>query len=743
MRPVVTQIARPLWIKICGCGFAAVLFTSLAVGGFGFYRQYQAGEANILAVLANDLGAVQADMDAQKRAASGLALGLAGQPEVADLILANARADLLARYEHNFTQMRTDANIHLVTFCNANAVVVARIHEPTVFGDNISARRKMVTQALKTGKMTSGIEPGRVSLSVFATMPVFKDGKVVGSVDIGTSLTNEYFDRLKKERGADFAVQMAKDGKFEAQNSTFSKGSTLSQAELKSIYEGQSVKRTVEQSGRTYIASGVILTDFSGTGIGVLEIASDVTVVAQSLREALWAMALTTVAVCLLVLAAFYFFARNLAASISRLTRVMGRLASGDLTVEVPSREAQDEIGAMARAVEIFKAQGQHAQSLKEDAEFARQTTEEEKARADGERAKIAAEQAAVVQLLATGLNSLSDGNLTVRVPMFPDAYRQLGDDFNAAVSKLERVIASIAGNGLTIVAGSTEISRASDDLSKRTEQQATRLEETATALTEITSTVKRAADGARKARDVVTVARHDAEGSGKVVEEAMLAMGGIEKSSSEIAQIIGVIDEIAFQTNLLALNAGVEAARAGDAGRGFAVVASEVRALAQRSADAAKEIKALITKSTSQVAMGVNLVGDTGKALTRIVQQVSEIAHAVSEIASSAQEQASGLEQVSVAVTEMDQITQQNAAMVEESTAASHALKAEAEQLGALIGRFRVEQQAVQPLARAPRPAPVPVKTRTVASPPVQRAIRAGGASVALKVDADDWEEF
>ncbi|WP_308238302.1 methyl-accepting chemotaxis protein [Phenylobacterium sp. J367] len=238
----------------------------------------------------------------------------------------------------------------------------------------------------------------------------------------------------------------------------------------------------------------------------------------------------------------------------------------------------------------------------------------------------------------------------------------------------------------------------------------------------------------------MVNTAKSDAERSSEVVRQAVEAMTGIEKSSGQIGQIIGVIDEIAFQTNLLALNAGVEAARAGDAGKGFAVVASEVRALAQRSADAAKEIKTLISASTDQVGQGVTLVGETGEALTRIAAQVADITTVVSEIAASAQEQATGLHQVNTAVNQMDQVTQQNAAMVEQSTAASHSLAQEAEELSRLIGRFQVGETAHQaPPARAP--------ARTSAPVAQMRTVSTGSGAAARKpepqADADSWEEF
>ena len=280
---------------------------------------------------------------------------------------------------------------------------------------------------------------------------------------------------------------------------------------------------------------------------------------------------------------------------------------------------------------------------------------EHERKAAEEERAARSAEQADVVTSLASGLRQLSEGNLTIRINnTFAKDYEQLRADFNDAMGKLQEAMKAIVVNSGGIRSGAGEISQASDDLSRRTEQQAASLEETAAALDEITATVRKTAEGAKQANNVVAATRSDAETSGQVVRETVSAMAEIEKSSKQISQIIGVIDEIAFQTNLLALNAGVEAARAGEAGRGFAVVASEVRALAQRSSEAAKEIKGLISASTQHVETGVELVGEAGKALQVIVGKVTEISGLVSEISASAQEQSTALVQVNTAINQM-----------------------------------------------------------------------------------------
>jgi methyl-accepting chemotaxis protein len=435
-----------------------------------------------------------------------------------------------------------------------------------------------------------------------------------------------------------------------------------------------------------------------------------------------------------------------IARPISAMTSVMRRLAGGDKTVEVPAIGRKDEVGEMASAVLAFKDAAIAAERLEAEAVAARRAAEEERARVEAEKARSAEEDRVAITALGEGLNAMAQGDLTHRmmVQVAPKA-EQLKANFNAAISQLEQAVSVVVSNVAAIRSGAGEISQASDDLSRRTEQQAASLEETAAALDEITATVNKTADGARQASGVVQQARGDAETSGNVVRDAVAAMNAIERSSTEIGNIIGVIDEIAFQTNLLALNAGVEAARAGDAGRGFAVVASEVRALAQRSAEAAKEIKTLISASGQQVGAGVTLVGQTGEALQRIVSRVAEIDGLVSEISASAQEQATGLQQVNTAVNQMDQVTQQNAAMVEQSTAASHSLAQEADILASSVARFRTGQVAAPVATHRSAPAAAPAR----AAQPVAQTVAAlktvghGGAALKPQPIEDGWEEF
>jgi methyl-accepting chemotaxis protein len=470
----------------------------------------------------------------------------------------------------------------------------------------------------------------------------------------------------------------------------------------------------------------------------------------EGLREdaAIWRLAATlavgTLVATLLSVVAAVVITRAIARPVNAMVGVMGKLAGGDITVDVPALARRDEVGDVARAVQVFKEAAIGKAHLEQTTEELRLSTEQERTRTEAERQTIAAQLQVVVENLAGALTALSDGDLTCDIDQpFAAEYERLRMDFNKAVGNLRTTVGTIVSNTRAIRSGTGEIAAASDDLSRRTEQQAASLEETAAALDEITATVKKTAEGAKTAQDVVATATADAEHSETVVRDAVTAMGAIEKSAKEISQIIGVIDEIAFQTNLLALNAGVEAARAGDAGRGFAVVASEVRALAQRSAGAAKEIKGLISTSTQQVGRGVTLVNDTGKALERILAQVTRINGVVTEIAASAHEQAAGLAQVNIAVNQMDQVTQQNAAMVEQSTAATHSLAQDAAELDTLTAQFKTgtnppATETAPKLSATPRAATV--RSKAVAKP---LRVVAGNAVGKLAASGESWEEF
>ena len=430
---------------------------------------------------------------------------------------------------------------------------------------------------------------------------------------------------------------------------------------------------------------------------------------------------------------------RRVAGPLANMKDFMLRLADGDLSQRPPYQGRRDEVGEMARAVQVFRQNAIDLQTSTGERVALERETAAERSRTETERQKLAQEQQAVLNALGASLARLAQADVTARLEGLPEGYGALQTDFNRAIDVLRATLVEVSDVVQRFTVGTDQIAEASDDLSRRTEHQAASLEQTAAALDELTATVKTSSAGAGEAASLVAAARQEAGASREVVEMAVGAMSAIERSSSEISQIIGVIDEIAFQTNLLALNAGVEAARAGDAGRGFAVVASEVRALAQRSASAAKEIKVLIQASSTQVLDGVRLVGQTGESLQRIVERVSEIDGLVADIALAAKEQATGIHEVNLAVNQMDQVTQSNAAMVEQSTAATQSLRADAADLSRTVARFNLGRSGprLAPPGAPQRPVATPVGT---ARERVRTYVTArGGARPA----DDGWDSF
>ncbi|GBR13361.1 methyl-accepting chemotaxis protein [Asaia spathodeae] len=393
----------------------------------------------------------------------------------------------------------------------------------------------------------------------------------------------------------------------------------------------------------------------------------------------------------ILAISIAWFIARSIGSPLVTMTEAMQRLASGDLTVDIPARQRGDEIGHMAGAVQVFKDSALEKRALEEETRKARAATEAEREKREAQEAQAAERQNVVLKALATGLGYMAEGNLAeqIRTP-FSQEYEQLRADFNAAQTALCRALAEVSAKTDGISASVSEVGSASDDLSHRTEQQAAALEQTAGTLELITKRVEGTAKGSAEMRRTTRLASDEASRSTLVVDDTMQAMSRIEASSTEIGQIIGVIDDIAMQTNLLALNASIEAARAGDAGRGFALVAAEVRTLAQRSANAANQVKDLVSKARTEVSGGVVLAREVGTALQRIVTQISAINVTVGEIASSCEEQASGLAQVNTAISELDRATQQNAAMVEQNTSAVLSLGRNTSDLTTLVGRFK-----------------------------------------------------
>jgi methyl-accepting chemotaxis protein len=565
----------------------------------------------------------------------------------------------------------------------------------------------VVSKVVKSGAMKASVahksEDNAIPLP--ATMVHDLSGLLSGN-DTTISLYSKYPFPNRKDRQLDAFQEEAWNFLTAHPTEVFSRRETRDGKEIvrAAVADTMTVQACVDCHNKTPSSPK---TDWKlGEVRGVLEVASVIDgqlAEGASLSRSLMAAA-AAIGVILIVIS--LLAAQRVTGPLKGIVAAMGQLAAGRFEITLPGLGRKDEIGEIAASVEAFKAKAEEKARLAADEALRRERAEAEaQAKVAEERAKAAGEQASVLEALAGGLKSLAEGKVTFRLAgAFTQAYQQIKDDFNMAVAQLQETLAGIRAAAREVAMASAEISTGSADLSRRTEQQASSLEETAAALNEITATVHGGAEGARHARDVVSAAKADAEKSGMVVRSAVEAMKSIDQSSKQISQIIGVIDEIAFQTNLLALNAGVEAARAGEAGRGFAVVASEVRALAQRSAEAAKEIKSLIATSAGQVDRGVGLVEQTGEALERIVVKVAEINGVVAAISASAEEQATGLKQVNSAVHQMDQVTQQNAAMAEEATAAAHSMTQQTESLRRLIGRFDVGEEEPRVVPSAPR---------------------------------------
>lgn len=741
------KVKRPLWVKITGYGFGAVLFASAAIGGQAWYRQSKMNNDALLTKAESDLALIQTDMAAMQKAASALALSLASNPDTASLVQNNDRDGIVAKYAAGLPAVSKEGGLQFITFSNANAVVIARLHTPDKFGDDLKGRRKTVVTALSTGQVVAGIEPGRASIGMYASAPVIKDGKVIGIVDVGTELSNPYFGPIAQRIGGQIAVDVLAGDTLETQASTQNGKSMLTPETVKAAFSGQPVFEQVALNGRDMVVTAVPFTNFSGEKIGVFEIASDASEIVAASSSAVWATIIGTVVVSGLSLIGFLVFARSFANVIGRLTGTMSRLAADDLNVVVEGNDRPDEIGAMASAVQVFRENALRARALEQEAQTQRSETEEQRRRSAEIERKRSQEMAEATHSLADGLKHLSAGDLGFQItkPLAED-FESLRADFNQAVERLGETLASVSRATTSIDSGSREISASADDLSKRTEQQAASLEETAAALDQITTNVSNSTKRAEEARGVAIQANESARHSGMVVASAVEAMGKIEQSSGQISNIIGVIDDIAFQTNLLALNAGVEAARAGEAGKGFAVVAQEVRELAQRSATAAREIKDLIRNSSVEVENGVKLVSDTGEALKAIEAYIVTINQHMDAIATSTKEQSLGLSEVNTAVNQLDQVTQQNAAMVEEANAAGATLATEAGRLRELLGQFQLDDAGTSAVI-SPRNKPVSVTATSQHNPtqsPVRRMMKkvasTFGSSAAA---AQSWEEF
>jgi methyl-accepting chemotaxis protein len=677
--------------------FGAALVSAIAVAG----TVINLSESFVSQAMQDKLSGVEtefkSELSASQRAATMLARLVAEQQSVRESFAAGDRDGLATEFKSAFEVLKNDYDVRQFQFHLPPATSFLRVHKPEKFGDDLSGFRNTVLEVNQTKASLSGLEAGVAGIGIRGLAPISLDGRHLGSVEFGLSLHSGFVEKFTRNTGNPAAIfALRDDGLHEIGTTLPAGGNTVEALGLTELVGKRATFETMPGSDGVYANIVFPITDVSGATIGVALVAVDRTSYNAIATAGLWAAA--GVFLLMIVIAATIALISKplIYRPLASMTDYMGLLANGDLKTEVPFNGRSDELGSMAKAVEVFRTSALRNIDLENEAEQTRFATEEERAANEAEKARQAQQLQQAVAALAEGLGQLADGNLAYRITTpFPASLEAVRKDFNTSIESLEAAFTTIAGSSDNIGQGTAEIRSSTDNLSRRTEQQAASLEQTAAALDEITSTVQAAHKRATDIGRMVSEASGVASESEVIVQDTVTAMSEIETSSKQVAQIIGVINEIAFQTNLLALNAGVEAARAGEAGKGFAVVAQEVRELAQRSASAAKEINTLLEKSEAHVQSGVTLVTRTGEALQKIGGHVQSINSNVKAMVTSSQEQSVGIQEINTAVNQMDQVTQQNAAMVEETTAAVHTVFEETETLNQAISRFRTGGQA------------------------------------------------
>lgn len=676
--------------------FGGAILSALAVAGTVYTLSTRFVAQAMQDKLASVESEFQSELTASQRSATMLALFVAEQQVSKEALATGKRGLLEGEFLGAFGALKSEYDVRQFQFHTPPAISFFRVHEPATFGDDLAGFRKTVVQVNTSAQKLSGLEGGKAGIGIRGLAPISKDGKHLGSVEFGLSLHSEFVEDFTRNTGHPAAIFALGEKGLEPIGTTFPTGLDPAKSlDLEHMVGKRSMLTTMPETAGLYASVVFPLNDFSGTPIGLAVIAVDRA--SYNVIEATGRWAAIGVSILMLLIAgAIALLSKPLVyRPLARMTDYMGLLAKGELETEVPFAGRADEVGSMAQAVDVFRTSALRNIDLEREAEENRALAEEERQRIDAEKAEQSQHLRTAIDALGGGLEALARGDLSLRIeePFF-GSLETLRNDFNRSVESLSAALATIAGSSHTIAHGTAEIRGSSDNLARRTEQQAASLEETAAALDEITATVKEAHDRAEDVSRMVGEATAVAGQSERVVREAVDAMGEIEASSKQVTQIIDVINDIAFQTNLLALNAGVEAARAGEAGKGFAVVAQEVRELAQRSASAAAEIRALLNRSGAHVHSGVALVSRAGEALQKIGEHVVRINDNVRAMVSSSQEQSVGLQQINTAVNQMDQMTQQNAAMVEETTAAVHSVFAETGILNQAVGHFRLDDR-------------------------------------------------
>ncbi|SOC08071.1 methyl-accepting chemotaxis protein [Rhodobacter maris] len=674
---------------------------------------------------------------AKETEALSMARVFAGIPALQEALARGDDRTIEAMLTQSYTDLKAQTGLKQLQFHTPPATSLIRLHKLDKRGDDLSPFRQTVVDANRDHISVMGLERGVAGVGARGIAAVSWQGEHVGTVEVGFDMDQNFLGEMAANTGDVFeyyvvpsAAVAASTGAelatIERKAATTEAPPMLDADQIAQVMATGAVDIEQDFGGVAHVGRAIAVKDFAGNVAGIYVVAAPNELAAQMQASEIRMMSAAVVAALVLALGFAWGYGRRIVNCIARMAHTTRAIAEGGTDVEVQGLHRSDEIGDMARALQVFQAnlaENARMQAVLKAEEAALQAAEaaraaqEVQARAEREQAEAemqerrrlreiaaqeeAARQAAaaearladqerIVTMLGKGLEALAEGNLAYAITEpLPGDYDILRQNFNAAVTQLCAALCQIDDTALRVEAEAGRLAGASSALAQNAERNAASLEETAAALNELTSSVSSAAEGAVTARRMADTARKNAENGAQVVQDAVAAMAEIETSSESISRITHVIEEIAFQTNLLALNAGVEAARAGEAGRGFAVVASEVRALAQRASDAAREISELISTSTSQVQGGVKLVGRTGTALKEILTSVTDIHSRMGEIASSAEEQARGIAEINGAVTQLDQTTQHIAEMTDQAASSGRALAGEGSELRETVEKF------------------------------------------------------
>ncbi|MGV8834313.1 MAG: methyl-accepting chemotaxis protein [Devosia sp.] len=689
--------------------------------------------------MSDKLTSVQSEFErelaATQRAAVMMATLVAGEQSTKQAMASGDRQALADQFVGAFNELETQFDVRQFQFHTPPAVSFLRVHQPEKFGDDLSEFRKTIVAVNADKAAIGGLEGGVAGIGIRGLAPISLDGKHLGSVEFGLSLHSGFVEKFTKGTGYPTAIYTKGEGEFTAIGSTFpDQLDPKNLLNLDEIQGKQSQFLSMPGTENQYAAIGFPIIDFSGATIGLGVIAVDRTHYNGIATAGTWAAGGVFMLMLLIAVAISLISRPMIFKPLARMTGYMGLLAQGDHETVVPFASRQDEIGAMANAVGIFRENGIKVNLMTEEERAASVQRAEERTdmmaalqAAFGEvvDAAIAGDFSKRVQAqfpdpelnsLATSVNNLvetvdrgidetgevlsalADTDLTKRMRgEYHGAFAKLKADTNAVADKLTEVVGQLKDTSRTLKTATGEILSGANDLSERTTKQAATIEETSATMEQLASTVLANAERASDASGVASSVTRTAEEGGQVMGQATDAMARITESSAKISNIIGLIDDIAFQTNLLALNASVEAARAGDAGKGFAVVAVEVRRLAQSAASASADVKVLIEQSASEVNGGSKLVADAAAKLESMLIEARKSNELMNGIAKESREQASSIDEVNTAVRTMDEMTQHNAALVEEINAAIEQTEAQATELDRIVDIFAIDEASAK----------------------------------------------